>query len=551
MSLINRLIMSAVLAFSLPALALPTVEKPLDIIHTQSGELRGKVLNSGVKAWLGVPYAQAPVRERRWQAPQPISWQGVYNADRYAPQCIQPLRASNINHYFGHEATSEDCLYMNIWAPAKVKKSEKLPVVVWIHGGGFTIGSPSMPNYGGENIVKKGVIYVSLAYRLGILGFLSHPDLTAQSPYKASGNYGLLDQVAALQWLQKNIASFGGDPQRVIIMGQSAGSASVSYLQVSPLSQDLFSGIVGMSGSAFMRPMSTRVEAEATGLALQQAFNASSIDELKHVSADRILKSQLDCQLGCSGEFRVGPIIDGYFLTESPIATFENRREHDVPVLIGFTKDEGFSGIGQASNRQQLQQAVNQTYGENAQSLLSLYPAETDEDAQSVAKQIARDSTLGMSMWQWGKYQQKYAKSPAYAYLFSRRHPYTQGVTFADHNANTAGVYHSADVPYWLQTLDTMNIFRQTRTYTSFDRNLANAMSDMIVSFAQTGVPHIANHTWPSLNSNQPELLELGSDEQNMVKKISWPNAQKIAFFVAHPAIPAPPKPATEMRSRD
>lgn len=241
-----------------------------------------------MRAWLGVPYAKAPVRELRWQAPQVINWPGVYNADRYAPQCIQPLRGSNINHYFGHEATSEDCLYLNIWAPQKAK-NEKLPVVVWIHGGGFTIGSPSMANYTGEHIALKGVIYVSIAYRLGILGFLAHPQLTEESSQHASGNYGLLDQVAALQWIKDNIQSFGGDPDRVTIMGQSAGSASVSLLQVSDLTNGLFQRIVGMSGSAFLFNITQRKDAEKVGIALQDAFHVESIEQLRHISADRIL----------------------------------------------------------------------------------------------------------------------------------------------------------------------------------------------------------------------------------------------------------------------
>src|SRR5687768_5098611 len=222
-----------------------------DPVAVESGSLAGTELASGVRAYLGVPFAAPPVRELRWRPPQPMpSWQGIYHADRTAPECIQTLRAHDINHYFGEEATSEDCLYLNIWAPPQAAGASSMPVVVWIYGGGFTIGSASMANYSGEQLAAKGVVYVAIAYRVGALGFLAHADLSAESPQRVSGNYGFLDQIAALQWIQRNIARFGGDPGSVTIMGQSAGSASVSVLQASPLSRGLFHRAVGMSGGA-------------------------------------------------------------------------------------------------------------------------------------------------------------------------------------------------------------------------------------------------------------------------------------------------------------
>jgi para-nitrobenzyl esterase len=338
-------------AFGLP---LPTVLKPIDPIKTDGGLVAGKVLESGVRAWFGVPYAQAPVQDLRWREPQQISWSGTYNADRFAPQCIQPLRGSNINHYFGHEATSEDCLYLNIWASAGSDAGDDLPVVVWIYGGGFTIGSAAMANYAGENLAKKGVVYVSVSYRVGALGFLAHPELTEESPHHASGNYGFLDQVAALEWIQRNIAQFGGDPKRVTIMGQSAGSGSVSSLQVSPLAKNLFHRIVGMSGSSFgSRFRNTLEEAEKAGLQYEEALGVDSIAALRNISADRILAQQQDCQLGCSGSIRVGPIVDGYFMPDQPSEIFARGEQHDVPIVVGFTRDEGFSAIGSATTLDQ------------------------------------------------------------------------------------------------------------------------------------------------------------------------------------------------------
>ena len=286
-----------------------------DPVVVESGSLAGTELASGVRAYLGVPFAAPPVRELRWRPPQPVTpWQGTYHADRTAPECIQTLRAHDINHYFGEEATSEDCLYLNIWAPPHDAGARAVPVVVWIYGGGFTIGSASMANYSGEQLASKGVVYVALAYRVGALGFLAHPELSAESPQHVSGNYGFLDQIAALQWIQRNIARFGGDPRNVTIMGQSAGSASVSILQASPLSRGLFHRAVGMSGGALganmgrARPLSV---AEQWGRELQTILKAPSLAALRQLPADRILAMQ-----GTTG--RYGPLVDGWLLPEDP-----------------------------------------------------------------------------------------------------------------------------------------------------------------------------------------------------------------------------------------
>ena len=286
-----------------------------DPVVVESGNLAGTQLASGVRAYLGVPFAAPPVRELRWRPPQSLpAWHGTYHADRPAPECIQTLRARDINHYFGDEATSEDCLYLNIWAPPNDASAPAAPVVVWIYGGGFTIGSASMANYSGERLAMKGVVYVAPAYRVGALGFLAHPELNAESPRHVSGNYGFLDQIAALRWIQRNIARFGGDPDNVTIMGQSAGSASVCVLQASPLSRGLFHRAVGMSGGALganmgrARPMST---AEQWGHQLQLLLKAPSLASLRQLPADRILAVQ-----GTTG--RYGPLVDGWFLPQDP-----------------------------------------------------------------------------------------------------------------------------------------------------------------------------------------------------------------------------------------
>jgi para-nitrobenzyl esterase len=498
-----------------------------DPIVVESGSLAGTELASGVRAYLGVPFAAPPVRDLRWRPPQPLTpWEGIYHADRTAPECIQTLRAHDINHYFGEEATSEDCLYLNIWAPPQRAGASPAPVVVWIYGGGFTIGSASMANYSGEQLASKGVVYVALAYRVGALGFLAHADLSAESSQRVSGNYGFLDQIAALQWIQRNIARFGGDPASVTIMGQSAGSASVSVLQASPLSRGLFHRAVGMSGGALganmgrARPLSV---AEQWGRELQTILKASSLTALRQLPADRILAVQ-----GTTG--RYGPLVDGWLLPEDPNAIFAAGKQNDVPILLGYTRDEGFDAFSQVMTLAEYR-AQAERYGEHSATLLRLYPARSDAEARRGALDIARDATLGLQMRTWARAQTSTGKSPAFLYLFSRVHPYTPGVKFSDHDPTTIGAYHTADVPYWLQTLDSLNLFRTTRDWTPYDRELATRMSDVIVSFARTGKPALSGVEWPVYRSEDERIVEFG----DAVRVIALPNSSKIDFLAAHP----------------
>ena len=504
-----------------------------DPIVTDAGSIAGTELASGVRAYLGVPFAAPPVRELRWRPPQPVAaWEGTFHADRTAPECIQTLRAHDINHYFGEEATSEDCLYLNIWAPPRRVDAPPAPVVVWIYGGGFTVGSASMANYSGERLASKGVVYVALAYRVGALGFLAHPDLSAESPHRVSGNYGFLDQIAALQWIRRNIAQFGGDPRSVTIMGQSAGSASVAVLQASPLSRGLFHRAVGMSGSVLgtnmprARPLSA---GEDWGRELQAILKTPTLESMRRLPADRILAVQ-----GATG--RYGPLVDGWLLPEDPGAIFQAAKQNDVPIMIGYTRDEGFSPFNHVMTLSDYRQQAK-AYGEHAPDLLRLYPAESDSQARRVALDIGRDATLGLQMRSWARAQVKKGRAPAYLYLFSRVHPYVPGVKFSDHDPTTVGSYHTADVPYWLQTLESLNLFRATREWTAYDRELSQRMSDAIVSFARTGVPTIGGGVdWPAYRTDDERLVELGDS----VRVIPLPNSAKMDFLAEHaPADPA------------
>jgi para-nitrobenzyl esterase len=277
----------ATLAGSQVLKALP-VEQPLAPVQTSSGAVAGLVLPSGVKAWYGVPFAAPPTGALRWQPPQASSWKGVWNADRKMPECMQVLRPHEINHYFGEEATSEDCLYLNIWTPGNATSRSRLPVIVFIYGGGGTIGSSGSALYAGENVAKHNAVYVNFNYRVGVLGFMAHPELTKEQGGH-SGNYAYLDQNAALKWVHDNIERFGGDPSRVVIMGQSAGAGSVTQQTFSPLSKGLFSGAVMSSGCSWGSATGTSLtEGETNGIEIQKRLGATSLAELRNIPADKI-----------------------------------------------------------------------------------------------------------------------------------------------------------------------------------------------------------------------------------------------------------------------
>jgi para-nitrobenzyl esterase len=505
-------------------------------VRVDSGLVEGVTLASGVRAWLGIPFAAPPVRELRWRAPQPVTpWTGVLHAERPAPMCLQVLRSRTMNHYFGNEATSEDCLYLNVWAPPR---ADKLPVIVWIYGGGFNVGSASMANYSGEGLAGSGVIRVNLAYRLGALGFLAHPDLARESGYGASGNYGLMDLIAGLEWVQRNVAAFGGDPANVTIVGQSAGSMAAALLQSSPPARGLFAKVVGMSGSAFGEPARavTREQGEHAGLALQQALNAASIEGMRDIGGDRIVAVPTA---------REPIVIDGRYVIGADDA-FASGRHSDVPIMVGFTRDESFRSLGPIGSVADLERAVRRVFPSTAPAILAAYPAHDAASAARAAADIGRDSSVGAQMANWARAQAKFSSSPAYAYFFTRRQPYAPGITFVDHDPATAGSYHSAEIPYFLRTRDSLNLFRQTRIWEDVDVALEEDMAALLVSFARTGKPRSARvPEWPVFDSVRPRVVSLGAE----IEIAGWPNYDALALLAAPVAAdsPAPTAP----RARD
>jgi para-nitrobenzyl esterase len=492
------------------------VEAPIpgDPISIDTGKVSGKLLSSGVRAYFGVPFAAPPVGELRWREPQPREpWNGIYNADRFAPECIQILRPHNINHYFGEEATSEDCLYLNIWAPPAAVKGDKVPVILWLYGGGLSIGSASMPNYGGENLAKKGVVYITAGYRIGALGFMAHPELTASSPHHASGNYGHFDQIAALQWIRRNIERFGGDPARVTVMGQSAGASSAFSLQASPLAKGLLHRIVGMSGGGLRvgaDPIS-QAEAEQSGLELQRVLKAGSLADLRNVPADKILAAQAEFQLGgTAGTVRFRPNVDGYFMPSTPREIFASGEQNDVPLLIGFTRDESGNELKFARSVTDYKAAANKYFGPSAEAFLKLYPVRSDAEVPAMGAAAVRDGGMATSIRSWALGQLQKGQSPAYIYMYSHAHPYEPGVAIADLNPATAGAYHTSEVPYFLLTQDIYNRMRKTRAWTDYDRQLADAMSDVLIAMATNGSPQTTQVRFPKFTVRAQEYVEFG-----------------------------------------
>jgi len=492
------------------------------------GDVEGRALPSGVNAYLGVPYAAPPVRDLRWRAPQPVQpWEGTYHADRFGPQCMQPQRGILTNQYSGAEVTSEDCLYLNVWAKPGLKKA---PVVVFLHGGGFFIGAGSMPLYSGENVATRNVVFVNLNYRVGPLGFLAHPELTAESEHGASGNYGFLDQIAALRWVRDNIAQFGGDPANVTIAGQSAGSMSVLALQASPLAKGLFHRAVGMSGALIgsagpgaMRPLA---QAEQDGVRLQEIWKGASLADLRAMPADRLVVPRVP------GSPPVGPIEDGYVLPYSIDEAFNRSAQSDVPLMLGFTRDEALGGLGPVKTLADYRARAAARFGDRAEAFLKLYPATTDAEAIAQARAADRDGTMAAAMDAWARAQTARGKASVYSYMFSRPHSYPDGVRIPDLDPATAGAYHTSEVPFWLYTIDSFNRFRQTRDWSSEDRAFSNAMADSLVAFARSGKPNTAQLQWVAFDPARPRLLELGAE----ARISAWPDQRKLVFFRAEPA---------------
>jgi para-nitrobenzyl esterase len=460
-------------------------------VRVESGEIEG-VAQEGVTAYLGVPFAAPPIGELRWREPRPpAAWQGTRSATSFAPACMQTGVSMP-----GEKppATSEDCLYLNVWTPAKAAK-ERLPVIVWIHGGGYVNGSASMPLYWGDRLSQRGVIVVTIAYRLGPLGFLAHPELTAESARKSSGNYGLLDQIAALEWVRSNIAAFGGDPSRVTIAGQSSGAMSVSMLMASPRARGLFHRAIGQSGGLFeplqIAPSYLLTNAERDGKAYASSVGADSIATLRKLPAVDLLGGKAG---GVSH-----PVIEPHALPVAPYDAFSSRSHNDVPLLVGFNAEEARALVNVEGVKAATFAAdIERRFGALPAPLMDAYPHATDAQARQARLDLERDLRFGWDMWAWARLQVQSGRSPVHFYYFKQQPPFPEG---SIHEA--WGASHFAELWYMFDHLNQEHAWR----WSAADRQLAKTMADYWTNFAKHGDPNGKGlPPWPPYNGDNRVL---------------------------------------------
>ncbi len=461
-------------------------------VKVDGGLIQGRV-DGDLAVYKGIPFAAPPVGERRWKAPQPVvAWTGTRPATDFAPACMQAAGTPPPG------GLSEDCLYLNVWTPAK-SPTERLPVLVWIYGGGFAGGATSYPVHDGARLARRGVVLVSVAYRVGVLGFFAHPQLSGETASRTSGNYGLLDMIAGLQWIQRNIAALGGDPSRVTIFGESAGGIAVSMLCASPLAKGLFHGAISQSGGSFGPTHKTPqpgenmrhlADAESSGVEFATAVGATSIGDLRALTSQQLLESRR-AQRGMAW-----PIVDGYVIPDDQYRLYEAGRFNDTPVLVGYNSDEGLS-FTRVKAVEEFAAGVRERYGPFADRLLAAYPTEGGRVTKT-ARDLARDSAFGWHTWSWARLQSARGKGKAFLYYFDQHPARTPGAADADH-----GTPHGVDVPYVFENLE--------GTPTASDRHISETMAVYWTNFAKRGDPNGEGlPAWPAFSDSNAVVMYLG-----------------------------------------
>ena len=458
-------------------------------VKVEGGWIQG-VVAEDLTIYKGIPFAAPPVGDLRWKAPQPVvPWKGVLETTDFAASPMQ----------FGSNpwGISEDCLYLNVWTPAKSPK-EKLPVMVWIYGGGFGGGTTTDPVFEGSELAREGVIVVSTAYRVGKLGFLAHPGLSAENPEGVSGNYGLLDQIAGLKWVQRNIAAFGGDPSKVTIFGESAGGIAVSMLCASPLAKGLFRGAISQSGGSFgpSRPttypgenMKTLSDAEADGVRIAESLGVSTVEELRALPAEKFVERGLAPGGGW-------PVVDGYVIPDDQFRLYEKGEYNDVAVIAGYNSDEGASFSRNPDGKAHAA-SVEERFGPHAGRLLEAYPLENGTVTHT-ARNLMRDAAFGWHTWSWCRLQARTGKSKAFLYYFDQHPDYPE-----DSPRYGFGSPHGQDIAYVFQHVDPDRMIPG-------DRELMEAMGKYWTNFAKTGDPNGPGlPEWPAFDNGNPQAMYL------------------------------------------
>lgn len=490
----------------------------------EQGTLEGLILQSGIKTYRGVPFAQPPVGKLRWREPQPaLKWNGIRKAREFGPNAMQKNIFGDM--MFRASKMSEDCLYLNVWTPA-VNNKEKLPVLVYFYGGGYIAGDGSESRYDGETLAKKGIVVVTLNYRLGIFGFFAHPELTKESPNHASGNYGLLDQNAAIAWVKKNITAFGGDPNKITIAGESAGSISVSAQMASPLSKNLISGAIGQSG-AMINPTFDAIplaEQEQNGVKFGTGNKADNIEALRAIPSEKLLDLA-----SVPGAFSTKAVIDGYFLPKWPVEIFAAGEQANVPLLAGWTSTEMPYQVfmkGQYPSPENYTKLVQEKYGNNAEILFELYPGADEKEVIESATALSGDNFIVYSTWKWLDLHRTTTTQPVYAYIFSKPRPPMKaemgnakaglagGVIKDDGKKDNdkkegnklpealTGAPHASDIEYLLGNLSGNKVYE----WTADDYKVSEIGVEYFANFIKTGNPNGKKMVnWP-VNSNQGEM---------------------------------------------
>jgi para-nitrobenzyl esterase len=463
-----------------------------DSVKVDGGAIAG-VSMDGVRAFKGIPFAAPPVGDLRWKPPQPVvAWTGVKKADTFGPECVQTPYPAGSVYTMEPAPQSEDCLYLNVWTAAKA--GDKRPVMVWIHGGAWTRGAASIATYDGAALARKGVVVVTTNYRLGPLGFLAHPELTAESPQHASGNYAILDHIAALKWVQKNIAAFGGNAADVTIFGESAGSWSVNTVQATPLARGLFHKAIGESGAQFARTASL-ADAERDGAALAKAVGADSLKALRAVPAEKLVAVPA---------FRTGVTVDGWVLPDTVRALFEQRKHSNVPVLVGSNANEWTTLSSPAQFPKTLdafRKRIDTQFPGLAAEFDAAYPVKTEADIADAMLGLGRDTTFTLEMRTWARAVTAGGQK-AFLYQFTHVPPGPE--------AKWRGAYHASEIQYVFG-----NLRHPLFNFTDADRKLSAAMSDYWINFATSGDPNGKGlPSWSAYDTQAEPYLELGDPIQ-------------------------------------
>ncbi len=482
-------------------------------VKTENGLVSG-VTNGEIVLFKGIPFAAPPVGDLRWKAPQPAqNWEGILKCTEFSASPMQatpvPFMMWTQEFIAPKEPLSEDCLYLNVWTGAKTD-AEKRPVFVYIYGGGFSSGSSACAVYDGEEMAKKGVVFVSINYRVGVLGFLAHPELTAESGYNASGNYGLLDQVEALKWVKKNIANFGGDPNNVTIAGQSAGAFSVNYLVASPLTKGLIHRAIAESGGAVLPTNqlangNALKSAEESGVKWAKTLGANSIAELRAKPANEIITQRASAS----------PIVDGYLIPDQMYKIFAEGKQNDIPLILGWNADEGNFG-GPPQNAETFIKQSQEKFGDKTSEFLKYFPAGNDKEAIATQTQLSALQIFGLQSYKWMLYQNKTGKSNVFMYNFQRAVPHGEGM-------KPYGAFHTGEVPYAYN-----NLKMSPRPWEEVDYQLADVMSSYWVNFAKTGNPNGEGlPEWDECSPSNQKAIILGG--KVILKDL--PNAKGLKFL--------------------